>query len=414
MLEEGFIMKCHLCDLETSQLNGLMSRHWKKHQTVAYNRDDYLKDVLTFNGKPPNNCPTCGSQTKYSKETARWDKYCSHACYLVTTKGTSNPNYKGGTVSITCGNCNVIFARHPSQVSKKGVQFCSLSCSTTHYSKTENVSEAKQIGRVASAISSKTRWKNEEYRAKVAQSMVKHFQDHSSDIEKECYATVKRLYPDAVHQHVIGYAAYDIFVPSLKLAIEFDGTYWHGPMSPQYSRQDALDRRKTTYLQNHTDISLVRIPEWCWVLAENKETYIKQVIQKQQVVYLISGPSGSGKSYIAKQVSAPVVYWDKCINSNDFVDKILDNSLVVFAEIPVFVSTHVKRLVALGCIVKLICITETVNTIRERLEHRGGMLTESTIKRVSRFQSLANKASFSGTAQEVIEYLKRWKYIPAA
>jgi hypothetical protein len=42
-------MKYHLCDLESQQLNGFMSRHWRKHETVAYTRDQYLADLLTAN-----------------------------------------------------------------------------------------------------------------------------------------------------------------------------------------------------------------------------------------------------------------------------------------------------------------------------------------------------------------------------
>jgi hypothetical protein len=254
-------------------------------------------------------------------------------------------------------------------------------------------------------------WECEDFRLQRTISLQKHFQDHSSNLEKECYNIVTQLYPDAEHQRVIGYAAYDIFIPSINLAIEFDGTYWHGPMSPQYSKQDALDRRKTTYLQNNTDISLIRIPEQCWVLAKDKKQYITKVIKEPQIVYLISGPSGSGKSYVAKQLHYPVVYWDACKTSEDFVNQILHAGPLVFAEIPVFVSTHVKLLISHGLIVKLICITETVNTIRERLEGRGGSLTESTVNRIARFQKLANKAAFFGTSEEVINYLKKWRYI---
>lgn len=102
-------MKCHLCDLKSQQLNGFTSCHWRKHETVAYTRDQYLADLLTANGKPPKTCPICNKQTRYSRENADWDKYCSRECFFESTKGKSNPNFRSGLIPVLCTNCGVSF-----------------------------------------------------------------------------------------------------------------------------------------------------------------------------------------------------------------------------------------------------------------------------------------------------------------
>ena len=441
-------MKCPKCDLETSQLNGLMSRHCKKHITEEYTRENYLEDVLTLNGKPPNYCPVCGKKTKYSREEACWDKYCSRECFYESTKGEGNPNYKNKFKELNCHECGKLFHRHESQIMTENV-FCSCECNADFYAKSENVSEKKLEGRKSAglkcsenwkkeeyknAMSQKLKecwtdemreqrgkeikelWKDEEYRTKVAKAMNEAFKDHSSCKEKEMYGLVKQLYPDARHQELIGYYSYDMFVPSLDLLIEFDGTYWHGPMCPAYTTNDSIDRRKTTYIKNNRpDLRLIRIREYCWDKVDDKISYLNSQIDNHRRVILVSGPSGSGKSFICDRVSGyPVVHWDNYPNKENFTNEIVELSKtndVVFAEIPVLVSTNHKRLVNLGFSVDLICVNESVETIRDRLESRGGHITDGVINRIARFQKLSNHATFFGTTEEILSYLRRWNLI---
>lgn len=442
-------MKCPKCELESRQLNGFMSRHYKKHITKEYTRENYLEDVLTLNGKPPNLCPICGNKTKYSREEACWDKYCSRECFFESTKGKSNPNYKIGMIKTDCTNCHKELERHPSQMPESGIKFCSTSCSTSFYSKIENVSEKRLDGRKSMGLKCSENWKDEEfknvmsqklkecwtdemreqrsretikrwnseeYRLRVAESMNETFKDHSSNVEKEVYQIVKSIYPDARHQELISYYSYDIFIPSLNLLIEFDGTYWHGPMCFVYSTNDTCDRRKTSYIKNNKpDLKLIRIREYCWNKVDDKISYINSLINNYRKVILISGPSGSGKSYICSHINNyPVVHWDDYSCKESFTNKIVELSkvhTVVFAEIPVLVTTNLKRLVNLGFSVDLICINESIETVGSRLEGRGGHLTEGILNRIARFQKLSNSATFFGTTASILGYLKRWNFI---
>jgi len=84
---------------------------------------------------------------------------------------------------------------------------------------------------------------------------------------------------------------------------------------------------------------------------------------------------------------------------------------VVVAEIPMMVSTHVKKLTHLGYWVDMVCVTESVETVRERLEQRGGHITDSVVARIKRFASLSNRATFFGTSMEVLAWLSRWDIV---
>lgn len=89
--------KCHLCELKTKQLNGLMSRHWKQHVNDAYTKDQYKADALAHNGRPLNNCEVCGEIVPIPKGEAEPPRF-HKACYVNNLSGNKNPNYKGGLI----------------------------------------------------------------------------------------------------------------------------------------------------------------------------------------------------------------------------------------------------------------------------------------------------------------------------
>ena len=73
----------------------------------------------------------------------------------------------------------------------------------------------------------------------------------SSQPEIRIYTELKHLFPDTLHKHVLKKHELDVYIPSLKLAIEFDGSYWH-------RNSDAKDRRKNDFCRRE-EIKLVRV-----------------------------------------------------------------------------------------------------------------------------------------------------------
>lgn len=85
--------KCHICDLQTKQLNGLMTRHCKRHITDTYTKDQYKADILAHNGRPLNNCEVCGEIVPIPKGEAEAPRF-HKACYVANLSGPMNPNHK--------------------------------------------------------------------------------------------------------------------------------------------------------------------------------------------------------------------------------------------------------------------------------------------------------------------------------
>ena len=119
--------KCHKCDLETKQLNSLMGRHWKKHCNYDYTREQYKKDLLAHNGRPPKTCPMCNKETSIPKGEKDYPAY-HKKCYTGSgLNGDTNPNYRGGKSSYSCRNCNKLIKKYSTSV-LVSEPFCSISC----------------------------------------------------------------------------------------------------------------------------------------------------------------------------------------------------------------------------------------------------------------------------------------------
>lgn len=79
---------------------------------------------------------------------------------------------------------------------------------------------------------------------------------HTSFPEQAIYYYVKQLFPTAINRFMLdSKTEIDIYIPNLKLAIEYDGSYYH-----KSSKKLATDRNKNIKLKNH-GITLIRVIE---------------------------------------------------------------------------------------------------------------------------------------------------------
>jgi dephospho-CoA kinase len=120
----------------------------------------------------------------------------------------------------------------------------------------------------------------------------------------------------------------------------------------------------------------------------------------------VAGASGAGKTWVCNQLKDAVEYV-----AHDKVDKknirpILWNSKrdLVLYDPTTHVSSFIKRNSDIFEI-ELVVIQETQEVIEKRLIQRGGKLTDSVKRRISRMRSLAKKAIFTGTSEEVLTFL---------
>jgi translation initiation factor IF-1 len=73
--------------------------------------------------------------------------------------------------------------------------------------------------------------------------------------ELRVYAEIKYIFPDALHRKKIKKTECDIYIPSLNVAIEYDGFYWHKGV-----KKHQLEIKKNIFLKNE-GIHLIRLRE---------------------------------------------------------------------------------------------------------------------------------------------------------
>ena len=114
----------------------------------------------------------------------------------------------------------------------------------------------------------------EDFKAKRIAGLVRNGTNKRSHKEAKAFNIVKGMYPDAVATYLLNWYSFDMFVPSTRTLIEFDGTYWH-------SRSNAvrIDKSKNTFIaRHHPSLRLIRIAEKDWDKATNKESFIRAVL----------------------------------------------------------------------------------------------------------------------------------------
>lgn len=143
---------------------------------------------------------------------------------------------------------------------------------------------------------------------------------HVSFPEKATYYYLSMAYPDAVEnarliQSKRGMIEFDIWIPSKKTAIEYDGHYWHTDSERDYAKDDAC---------LHNDINLIRIREPGCVeykstatLINRKTVYDKWSLDKAiKDVLAVMGYSGdididsNRDEQLIRQLVEPVAVFD--------------------------------------------------------------------------------------------------------
>lgn len=127
----------------------------------------------------------------------------------------------------------------------------------------------------------------------------------------------------------------------------------------------------------------------------------------KKTVYLVTGASGSGKSWVCSQLTDKFDYVEHDATKRDAVRAAILSShrSHVMYDPTVGVSTFIKRNSDVFDI-KLVVIKELEEVIRARIQGRGGVFTPHILKRMSRMSSLSSNAAFAGTSDEVLNFLK--------
>jgi len=401
--------KCPLCEMQSEAFNVLCSSHYRKHKHEL-SLPDYKRQLLIANDRIPPVCPVCGLETTIPKGEKDFPKF-HKACYFQKIGGVNNPNYGGGKLLVYCEECKKPLHKHVSHL-QRDKKFCSTSCAQTFYGREENWTPAIKERHAQASVRMKEMMQNPCLRQKIAKGQARAFKDGRSQFEKDVYSYIVLAHPDAIFSHQIDYYVVDIFIPSLNQVVEAQGDYWHS-----LPDQASKDRGKLLFLTNKGyRVSYVWEHEWENAVDKNQLLSIclnrvSEYTLPTIDLMVIGGVSGSGKSWVCSQLSDTFAYveYDKTpkkdLYNSIFIAGISGKTVLV--DMHNGISTFIRR--AGGRFnISLVCIDESLDIIQERLTKRGGVLTDSIIKRTRRIKKLAQQpyCLFSGSSQEVLSFLK--------
>lgn len=140
--------------------------------------------------------------------------------------------------------------------------------------------------------------------------------------------------------------------------------------------------------------------------SNTKEQYLlfNQGPPTKKTVYILTGAPASGKSWVASQLTNFDIVESDILPKKDLVSKceIAKRPLITLT---IGVSTFMKQNSRWGY--QLCVIVEDESVINARMLGRNGIITDTIKRRIKRMESLSKQAVFSGTAQEVLDYLKK-------
>lgn len=139
--------------------------------------------------------------------------------------------------------------------------------------------------------------------------------------------------------------------------------------------------------------------------GNNTEEQFEQfkVTKIKKPLTILTGAPASGKSWVAKQLSSFDVIDSDVVRKKDLVSRCEAVSRPLLT-LTVGVSTFIKNNPQFD--VQLIVIQESQQVVEQRMALRNGKITDTIKRRIKRMESLAKKAIFAGTSDQVFNFLK--------
>lgn len=161
-------------------------------------------------------CEYCNKEFDNRNKNQR---FCSRSCKSKSQdrsniiqydrNGNKNPNWKGNKMMKVCPYCDQTFrAKRITQT------YCSKKCWR------KSLSEEFKEGRAA---------------------FLNSFIENPSKPQIELYELTKKLFSNSILNYQLECYSIDIAIPNLKIAIEYDGSYWHQDKEKDIERQKNIE-----------------------------------------------------------------------------------------------------------------------------------------------------------------------------
>jgi hypothetical protein len=172
---------------------------------------------------------------------------------------------------------------------------------------------------------------------------------------------------------------------------------------------EALDRKMT-----EAKACLAWNPEHV-PMSERQLVFNPEILGSNRTVNVICGASGSGKSWICRQLADEgLICYVEYDRSRQFTDRSRRLISATFQDKPIVFDPN-KNVVSLSrsrgaMSFNIIVVCEQFDVVKQRLSSRSGRPTndENLRRRIRRFETIARlHGSFCGTAEEVLAYCRR-------
>lgn len=286
------MIKCEICNKEYNNLNG-----FGKHLRLTHNlsNKDYYDTYLRKPGEGV--CPNCGKETQFRNNWV-YLKFCSHKCSAQSN--VWNVQKFGVTRS-------EFYSKIADDIKED----------------TKNRYDLKSYNRIVEILPKNnleliSHNNYETFNCKclvcnkqITLSRYRIFYNNRNNLplcyechprnplkEEELFEYINEIYKGEIslHNHkILNGKELDVYLPELKLAFEFDGTYWHA--DPRFFKPDDViqqknlmaheiweyDKQKELMCSN-VGVTLIRIKEYEWS-NENEQTkdFIRRIINENSI-----------------------------------------------------------------------------------------------------------------------------------
>jgi hypothetical protein len=277
-------MECPICKKEyKNNLSGVITNHLIKQH--GYTKQKVKEDFPhLFVGKreydygsETRTCVICGKDFEYKKHYHRpTKKTCSKKCADKLISSVKTKKAKS-----VCEICGKEFQHKPS----KNPKFCSVECKAQsqmgngEYKIILDTDEIKRLyeqeNLSCETIGRKFNCSKKLIRSRLINLNVKLRDNYYSSVEDEIIEWLKSLDVDNIekgNKSILGVKELDIYLPDYKIAIEYNGLYWHSELK---GRDRNYHLNKTLECDKQ-GIELIHIFEDEWI---EKSDIIKSIIK---------------------------------------------------------------------------------------------------------------------------------------
>jgi len=217
---------CKICIKECKNYLGLVSHVFQKHSMRS---KEYYDKFFKKDGEGVCSNPNCSNETSFQYLTSGYSKHCSYKCsnsdIVVKEKSKKTSRRKYGVDS----HMKLEESRKKIREKRTGMKF-----SEGHKKNLSKSHEGKKIH------SNEEKEKRRQYMLEGGAAYANSFIQNPSYPQIKTFENTKELFFGAILNYQFLNYSLDIAVPSIKLDIEHDGSYWHQDQEKDRKRDERI------------------------------------------------------------------------------------------------------------------------------------------------------------------------------